>query len=682
MCLFLALGMALFLGGWTAYGDIDNSGIEVNALNYGSPGYSTLTNILTKIGSAQRTVILDGGTWSMTDNVSVPANVTLRIRKGSLLSPATGCTVEVSRVDAGLYQVFGTAGTIACRPEVEEICPEWWGAVGGAYTTNAVTDDTIPVQLALNNTHAGVTLVLNSMYAVTGVQIYRDASHAKGRGGSIRGPGGYHNADPDRYKEGGGLSAYGSQSYVLKITGATSFPDCWTFDGVTFFGRDKTVTNGLVWADMASAFAFQSCTFTRSHGPGMRWGFIQDSTWNNCLFWSLGGNALPGGIRVGQNDIYPSNNNRFMACRFEHTAGGAFWSYPNGTNQTLFLDLCKFESPTDLYLEDGGSPLSANTTTHTWFNFTNCTAMAQVGPVRVYNCGFHFPRADCKGERDAAFQLGSGRGFSVSDSHFNVGGAYTNRLFYLGRSGTYGGMLGFEMRNNTIFAGDTGITISRDSLGVNNSKNAVYIEPARELNQDIDSQRALYESHPYWDGFVFAKWCHPSKLSPDPDSANPSFDRFSHAVVATNGENEVLAYLGDADAGQTWSGVRRFACRVKKEAGTEIPRLRLTNGSGKNLTTLGGYSWLTNTTWNWIYLDLDPSLLTNDVRNLYIQVNKSTNDLVYFDGYYHYDAGYRSGTNHPHVISVRARHPGDMWLCTTDEQWWVSQTTGTWERIY
>lgn len=83
---------------------------------------------------AQATIVLSrGSTGNITDytfltSETIPSNITLKFELGARASIAVGETLTINGpFEAGLYQVFTGAGSIAFGNLVTEVYPEWWG---------------------------------------------------------------------------------------------------------------------------------------------------------------------------------------------------------------------------------------------------------------------------------------------------------------------------------------------------------------------------------------------------------------------------------------------------------------------------------------------------------------------------------------------------------------------------
>lgn len=87
------------------------------------------------ITSAAGREILFVGTdadYELSNDVTVPAGVTLKFQQGSLISVANTKTLTINGpIDAGMYQVFAGAGLVSFGVGVSDyVLPQWWGAVG------------------------------------------------------------------------------------------------------------------------------------------------------------------------------------------------------------------------------------------------------------------------------------------------------------------------------------------------------------------------------------------------------------------------------------------------------------------------------------------------------------------------------------------------------------------------
>jgi uncharacterized MnhB-related membrane protein len=87
---------------------------------------TTLTQALSYIGSNTRTLYLESGTWSIENDLIIPANVELLIGKGAVVTVASGKTLTISGpVSAGPFQwIYGDGTTtITLKPQDQA----WWG---------------------------------------------------------------------------------------------------------------------------------------------------------------------------------------------------------------------------------------------------------------------------------------------------------------------------------------------------------------------------------------------------------------------------------------------------------------------------------------------------------------------------------------------------------------------------
>ncbi len=123
------------------------------------PAYGgDLQSAITAIGSNSTVLHIPSGTCSVASDLTVPANITLKMPRGAVLNISTGKTLTLNGgVDGGLYQIFSWAGTgkvILGPGSVREVYSEWWGAKG-----DGVTDCTNAIAAATNAANGKVPVV-------------------------------------------------------------------------------------------------------------------------------------------------------------------------------------------------------------------------------------------------------------------------------------------------------------------------------------------------------------------------------------------------------------------------------------------------------------------------------------------------------------------------------------------
>ena len=91
--------------------------------------YTNLATAVTAIGSSKATLVISN--TQVTDSVTIPSNVDLKILQTGNLSVNSGKTVTVNgSFESGLYQVFsGTGNIVFGTNTVNRVQPEWWGAL-------------------------------------------------------------------------------------------------------------------------------------------------------------------------------------------------------------------------------------------------------------------------------------------------------------------------------------------------------------------------------------------------------------------------------------------------------------------------------------------------------------------------------------------------------------------------
>lgn len=143
--------------------------------------YTSLSALLTTIGSAKATIIFPFGTYKLSTNITIPANVTLWMMNGAMLSPDSGVTATINgAIDAGLYQVFTGVGSVLGSPKTKVVYPEWFG-LNSSSTNNAPAINKAIQFLPI--TGGIVEFGLGGWYSVTeSIVINKSAVRLKGQG--------------------------------------------------------------------------------------------------------------------------------------------------------------------------------------------------------------------------------------------------------------------------------------------------------------------------------------------------------------------------------------------------------------------------------------------------------------------------------------------------------------------
>ncbi len=136
----------------------------------GDPNFgTTLQTATTAIGNTAVILRIPAGTWGIPADLTIPANVTVQMERGAILSIADTKTLTINgSLKAGPYQIIAWAGSGKVKfasgsPQID-FYPEWWGAVG-----DNSTDDLAAFKAAvacIYNSSKG-NLVLSRMYKLS-----------------------------------------------------------------------------------------------------------------------------------------------------------------------------------------------------------------------------------------------------------------------------------------------------------------------------------------------------------------------------------------------------------------------------------------------------------------------------------------------------------------------------------
>ena len=115
------------------------------------------------------TKILQPGTWVVTTNTAIPANIVLRPRKGAILAISTGVTLTINgELESNPYQIFSCTGTgkvLFAAGAVKAYHPEWWATNTTPGTTDMSTA-ILAAYTAAKDAGRGKVKLLANKYAV------------------------------------------------------------------------------------------------------------------------------------------------------------------------------------------------------------------------------------------------------------------------------------------------------------------------------------------------------------------------------------------------------------------------------------------------------------------------------------------------------------------------------------
>lgn len=95
-----------------------------NALDY--PTVQDAVNAAAAAGGGA--VLFPAGTYAISANMTIPANVDLQILNGAILNIGSGVSLTVNGgIVAGLYRIFtGSGSAVLANARIDRVYPEWW----------------------------------------------------------------------------------------------------------------------------------------------------------------------------------------------------------------------------------------------------------------------------------------------------------------------------------------------------------------------------------------------------------------------------------------------------------------------------------------------------------------------------------------------------------------------------
>jgi hypothetical protein len=230
--------------GTTDYAQIVISEARTDTRLGASPYYngaSTIAGAISAISTTPVQMTIPAGTWTVADNLTIPANVSLKVMKGATITVTGGKTLTINGpFDAGVYQVFATTGTVAFGPgTVKEVYPEWWAT----NTTPGTTDMGAAIQAAVTSNPRGVVAFGNTSYKSTATITSTAGVWLKGSGigNTIITKAG----DADLFALSG--SAWNDQ---FAVTGMTVAPGTNMSSGAAFSIQDDSVVPTVTMEDV------------------------------------------------------------------------------------------------------------------------------------------------------------------------------------------------------------------------------------------------------------------------------------------------------------------------------------------------------------------------------------------------------------------------------------------------
>ncbi len=245
----------------------------------GDPKYgSSFQNTVTAAGFNKVILRVPAGIHDIAGDLTVPGNVTVKVERGANLAVATGKTLTINGgLEAGLYQIFSGAGTVAFGAGmVKEAYPQWWGAVGdGTTDCTAAFNAALAAHKAVMITH-GTFIFSNSLTMQAYGSIYGEGPASiihlsvAGKQGII----------PANYCT--------IRNFTLKGTYSTYQAGCWAIGGGNFLVDGVPTASGDV-------FYHRPMTITGTYGGhSTAWRGFGLIVENMVIQDSSGGGISPG----------------------------------------------------------------------------------------------------------------------------------------------------------------------------------------------------------------------------------------------------------------------------------------------------------------------------------------------------------------------------------------------------
>lgn len=262
----------------------------------GDPNYgATLAAAVTAIGNNPVTLHIPPGTWGISADLTIPANINVSPEKGAILQVPTGKTLTINGlVEAGFWQIFDWAGTASILLSgVQEVKTSWFGD-SAAGINKALLSVSKPCTFLLPNK----TINLGA----TSIELYGKGHQLVGQGINFAG---------DTL---GTTLTYSGSGYALIIGKEGVFTSHATLKNFALDGGGvgaKGLKIGLADPDWTRYPLLENILVKSFTGNGIESYGSEYGVYNRVQASYNGGAGLVSGI-------YGGNINRFQSCSFSY----------------------------------------------------------------------------------------------------------------------------------------------------------------------------------------------------------------------------------------------------------------------------------------------------------------------------------------------------------------------------
>jgi hypothetical protein len=235
----------------------------LEAISGGLLDDTTLQRALATIGTAHQTLLITPGTWTMTDNLTIPAHVNLWLAAGAQFSINAGRTLTINgTLSAPLMPIFSGAGRVIFGGRSLGLHPHWFGT-----SCDGVADDTQALQKTIDTASASasqrVWLPANANCRITAELLLRTGVEIFGHG-----------------RLSSRITVVGAGVRGLVYNPAVLTQAAITLSHFAVIGHDATVGN-LIDVRQAGDFYISSLQASTTGGSGIYWDTVHQSSVRN-----------------------------------------------------------------------------------------------------------------------------------------------------------------------------------------------------------------------------------------------------------------------------------------------------------------------------------------------------------------------------------------------------------------